>query len=239
MLDRSQQRCCFCLKNKENKEKLKKSNVRKPITKDTLAILKKRLREWKASSTDQRLLWAVATNLFHGAFRIGELLGQKKAEYDPVFDLLTDDIHVSAKSAQFRLKMPKEDRKGRSTIVDVYATGGPHCPVRALTKWKNMNSDWPAGQPAFRWKNGSPLTQNEFRSILKERLAGFVDNPEDIFCSHSFRIGAASMLGALGFDDDDVKAVGRWSSRAFEEYLMLPRTKRMAVAKKMRSQSIH
>ena len=61
-----------------------------------------------------------------------------------------------------------------------------------------------------------------------------MENPADIFCTHSFRIGMASMLGALGYDDDDVKAVGRWSSRAFEEYLMLPRTKRIAMAKKLK-----
>jgi hypothetical protein len=42
------------------------------------------------------------------------------------------------------------------------------------------------------------------------------------------------MMGALGYDDNDVKAVGRWSSRAFEEYLLLPRTKRMAIAKKIK-----
>ncbi len=70
--------------------------------------------------------------------------------------------------------------------------------------------------------------------MLKERLDGYVENPEDIFCTHSFRIGTASMLGSLGFDDEDVQAVGRWSSRAFEEYLMLPRTKRIAVAKKLK-----
>ena len=40
-------------------------------------------------------------------------------EFDPAFDLLTDDIHMSPQSVQFRLKMPKEDRKGRSTIVAV------------------------------------------------------------------------------------------------------------------------
>ena len=222
------------IQNKDNTEKLKKNNVRKPITKEIMTLLKKRLRGWNANNTDQRLLWAVASNLFHGAFRIGELLGNRKSEFDPNFDLLTDDIHITAKSVQFRLKMPKEDRKGRSTIVDVYATGGPHCPVRALTKWKALNNDWPAGQPAFRWRSGAPLTQNDFRDILNSRLTGFVENPADIFCTHSFRIGMASMLGALGYDDDDVKAVGRWSSRAFEEYLMLPRTKRIAMAKKLK-----
>lgn len=224
------------IKNKDKTDKMKKNNIRQPITKDLMALLKKRLRVWKAPSADQRLIWAVASNLFHGAFRIGELLGNKKSEFDPVFDLLTDDVHSTAKANQFRLKMPKEDRKGRSTIVDVYATGGPHCPVRALTKWKSMNGDWPALQPAFRWRSGAPLTQNEFRSILNERLEGFVENPESIFCTHSFRIGTASMLGSLGYDDEDIQEVGRWSSRAFEEYLMLPRTKRMAVAKKIRLQ---
>jgi hypothetical protein len=154
------------IKNKNNKEKLLKKSVRRPITKELMALLKKRLAAWNTISTDQRLLWAVATNLFQGAFRIGELLGSRKTEFDPAFDLLTDDLHMTAKSTQFRLKMPKEDRKGRSTIVDVYAAGGPSCPVRALVKWRNMSKEWPAGQPAFRWRNGSPLTQNEFRNIL-------------------------------------------------------------------------
>ncbi len=97
-----------------------------------------------------------------------------------------------------------------------------------------MNKHWPANQPAFRWGDGKPLTQNQFRKIMGERLIGFVENPEDIFCSHSFRIGVASMLGKLGYSDADIKAVGRWSSRAFEEYLRLPRTKRMQIVKEIK-----
>ncbi len=62
-----------------------------------------------------------------------------------------------------------------------------------------------------------------------------MENPGDVFCTHSFRIGTASMLGALGFSDEEVKAVGRWSSRAFEEYMLLPRTKWMQMAKLMKS----
>jgi hypothetical protein len=69
---------------------------------------------------------------------------------------------------------------------------------------------------------------------MKQRLTGFIENPEDVFCTHSFRIGIASMLGTLGYSDDDVKAVGRWSSRAFEEYLLLPRTKRMQIARQVK-----
>jgi hypothetical protein len=129
-----------------------------------------------------------------------------------------------------RLKAPKEDRKGRSSIVDVYATGGPSCPVHALREWKKLNKHWPAQQPAFRWDSGKPFTQNQFRNILEHRLAGYVDNPEEMFCTHSFRIGTASMLGALGYRDENIQAVGPWSSRAFEEYRRLLRTKRMLIA---------
>ena len=222
------------LQNRANTARRGTQTHRKPITKDTMAILKRRLRSWETSPTNRRLLWAVATNLFHGAFRIGELLCSKSSEFDPHFELTTDDIHTSQDSNQFRLNAPKEDRKGKSIIVDVFSTGGPNCPVHALQKWKALHGHWPAAQPAFRWDNGKPLTQNQFRKIMKQRLTGFIENPEDVFCTHSFRIGIASMLGTLGYSDDDVKAVGRWSSRAFEEYLLLPRTKRMQIARQVK-----
>ena len=124
------------IKNKSSKEKMRKNTVRRPITKETMDTLKERLRKWKASKVDKRLIWAVASNLFHGAFRIGELLGNRTSEFDPAFDLLTEDTLWTSKSMQFRLKMPKEDKKGRSTIVDVYATGGAHCPVKAFKNGK-------------------------------------------------------------------------------------------------------
>ena len=50
---------------------------------------------------------------------------------------------------------------------------------------------------------------------------------------HSFRAGMASLLGTLGYTDEDIQAVGRWSSRAFLAYLKLPRTQRLTMAKKI------
>ena len=219
------------LKHMEDKDTRKMETERKPITKDVMALLKKELRTWRESPTNQRLVWAVATNMLHGAFRVGELLCGKATEFDPDFDLLTGDIHSTDKANQFRLKCPKEDKKGKSTIVDVYATGGPHCPVRALQSWKQLQGHWPEKQPAFRWDNGRPFTQNQFRKIVNDRLNKHIENPSQVFCTHSFRIGNASRMGELGYDDDDVKAVGRWNSRAFEKYMKLPRTKRKAIAK--------
>jgi hypothetical protein len=41
------------------------------------------------------------------------------------------------------------------------------------------------------------------------------------------------MLGSLGCPDEDIMVSGRWSSRAFELYLKLKRTKRAAMGKKI------
>jgi hypothetical protein len=104
--------------------------------------------------------------------------------------------------------------------------GGPSA---LYISWSNGGKLTVSGQITVK-----PFTQNQFRKIMEDRLTGFVDNPADIFCTHSFRIGVASMLGSLGYCDDDIQAVGRWSSRAFEKYLRLPRTKRMHIAKQIK-----
>jgi len=41
------------------------------------------------------------------------------------------------------------------------------------------------------------------------------------------------MLANLGLPDEELQAAGRWSSRAFEIYMKLKRTKRTAVATKI------
>ncbi len=83
------------LQNKENKFNRGKSDQRQPITKEIMALLKKRIRAWNSSIANKRLVWAVATNLFHGGFWIGELLCEKSSEFDPDFELTTDDVNIS------------------------------------------------------------------------------------------------------------------------------------------------
>jgi hypothetical protein len=39
------------------------------------------------------------------------------------------------------------------------------------------------------------------------------------------------MMAVMGYSDTDIKAMGRWSSKAFEAYIKLPRTKRMDMAR--------
>ena len=226
-------------KNIEDAEKLRAGgSERQPVTPTILELIKARLRDYNAAGADKCTIWTACTLLFHGAFRGGELLSRSSSEFDPAFVLLRKDLLLvdegkigNSSTLQVKVKAPKERKDNRAVIVDVYQSDTSICPVRAYKKWQEATSGYNADEPAFRLKNGDLLTATLLNSILKERLAGYI---QQRITTHSFRGGAASMLANLGYSDKEVKAVGRWSSRAVELYMKLPRTKRMSVAKKIR-----
>jgi hypothetical protein len=207
---------------------------RQVITPLIMKLLKARICKWEAAQGDRRMVWAVCSLLFHGAFRGAEMLSRNTACFDPAYTLLRRDIcHVTDPAGkaevQVRLKAPKECKTKSESIVDVYQTGSDLCPVKAVMKWLDATKGMESDLPAFRFVSGVPLTGQKLNKLLKEWL----EDAAPGISTHSFRIGAASMMGKLGFSDKEVKAVGRWSSRAFESYIRLPRTKRKLVADKM------
>lgn len=226
-------------KNIEAADRLRgNKQQRQPVTPDILLLLKNRLIHWQASTWDKVTSWTVATLLFHGALRGGELLSKSTEQFDPAFTLLRQDLKLVVDKEkggqavlQVKLKAPKEDKDTKALIVDIFQSNTSICPVRAFAKWEKMSKGDSQDQPAFRLHTGIPLTPRRFNEILKERLSGYIDDQKIL--AHSFRSGAASMMGCLGYSDKDVKAVGRWSSKAFETYIKLPRTKRIEVAKKL------
>jgi len=227
-------------KNMEDAARLRDgSNERQPVTTDILQLIKARLRSWEAPGRDKCTIWTICTLLFHGAFRGGELLCRSKYEFDPAFTLLRQDMvlvqDTSCKNTsmlQVKVKAPKERKDNRAVIVDVYQSDTEICPVRAYKKWYAATASNQPDQPAFRLDDGVPVTATTLNSILHERLTRYLDNQR--ITAHSFRGGAASMMASLGYSDKDVKAVGRWSSRAVELYIKLPRTKRLVVARKVK-----
>jgi hypothetical protein len=205
-----------------------------PVTPLIMKLLKARISKWEATGGDKLMVWTVCTLLFHGALRGAELLSRNTACYDPAYTLLRRDIrHIVSETGgaevQIKLKAPKENKLRTEIIVDVFQTDTELCPVRAVGKWLRFTSNMEDDLPAFRFSSGVPLTGTKLNRLLKEWL----EDAAPGISTHSFRIGAASLMGKLGFSDQDMKAVGRWSSRAFEGYMRLPRTKRKLVAEKL------
>lgn len=148
------------IKGKQHKDaarnRIEGKEERQPVTPDILRLLKARLGQTDMSNTDKRLVWAVCTSTFFGAFRIHEILSRETSQFDPSFTLCGEDIQLitaqdGSKSLQYRIKAPKENKVGRSVLVDVFEAPADICPVRAFEKWTNHSHPMKKGQPAFRW----------------------------------------------------------------------------------------
>ena len=221
------------------KERINGKRGRLPVTITILKLLKHEIAEAKLPYSTKRLVWLICTLNFFGCFRIHETLARSENTFDPAFTLLARDVELKQvkigdtveQLLQLRLKSPKEDRVGASIFVDVYETGSLLCPVRAYKKWMLTRPPTRTDLPAFRKADGVPLTGRELNKILKTCLEKHEFYQSGTITSHSFRSGMASLMATLGYSEEEIMAMGRWSSSAFETYIKLPRRKRSEMAK--------
>jgi hypothetical protein len=211
---------------------------RLPMTTNVMMLFKKLVSKADMHTTDKALIWATATVAFAGAFRIHELLCKTESFFDPDFDLLEKDVSFSTDktgktTVHVKLKSPKESRDNKHTTVDIFQNDGPLCPIAALNTWRRMRKTQP-NMPFFRLANGTPLTGAKMNQYMGKLLGPYTDTDIGKFTTHSFRIGLATELARLGCSDEEIKQAGRWSSRVFERYVRLKRTKRAGVAKEIK-----
>ena len=211
--------------------------TRIPVTPTILRILKTQITNDVLPYHDKRLYWLICTLAFHGSFRIGELLTRSPVSFDPNYTLLCSDIgtnitkidNVPVKFLEVTLKHSKCS-KNKPVVIDIFPTNSDLCPICAYIKWFKTRVS-PSNLPAFRLSSGKALTPSNFNSKLRFWLKDYLDYSICSVSGHSFRAGIPSILATMGFPDKDIKAAGRWSSRAFELYCKLPRTKRNAMSK--------
>lgn len=211
---------------------------RLPVTPTILRIIKLEMaKDASLCMHDTILLWFLCSLSFHGSFRMGELLSRSSISFDPQFTLLQRDIRskhtkfndASIQFLEISLKSTKTTPTA-TTIIDVFPTNNDLCPMKAFLKWVQLSGRDPA-MPAFRLSSGNLLTPTFLNRKLKLWLEDYLDFSKTSISGHSFRAGLVSVLGSLGFEDSDLKSIGRWSSRAFLLYTKLPRTRRHAMAK--------
>jgi len=195
--------------------------------------LKNALRTSAFDNYTRRMIWTVCTILFFGTLRSGEILSVSAVTFDPRFCACSEDIVLAvnktsgSKKLVLTIKTPKEEKAGANATVEIFqAKNVQICAVASWEKWRALNPPLEVGQPIFRHQDGSPFVQAELNKALKTLL------PASNISSHSFRIGAATEMGARGFIDDDIKLAGRWSSGAFDRYVRKGKSRRSTVALK-------
>ena len=70
----------------------------------------------------------------------------------------------------------------------------------------------------FVFRDGTPVTADQAREVLKTALANIGLNPLN-YGIHSFRVGRTSDLIKYNYTKEGVKCMGRWCSNTFHEHI--------------------
>lgn len=191
--------------------------ARDPVRRDHLEAMKA---VWDAQGDRGTMLWAAACLCFFGCLRAGEALAPESGRFDPKAHLGWEDVMLDPAEKpewiKVKIKESKTDRLRKGALITLCRTREPVCPVVALLKFMGLRK---AGSgPFFRLTEGKGLDRKVFVQEVKEALRRSGRSAEGI-SGHSFRIGAATEASRNGASDEQIKALGRWSSRAYRGYV--------------------
>lgn len=200
---------------------LKKQNpqgndCRLPMTPSLLQTIISRLREGCFCHYSDLLMETMLLTAFYGFLRGGEFC-TRTIDFNPAHHLTISDVGFHSHYFTLFLKHSKADRDGNGACIYVSETNDGFCPLSSMSAY--MRSRPGAGQlePLFLTSEGKPVSRAWFAAHLR-LLCQHCGLPLERYTAHSLRIGAATTAAATT-PISTLKAMGRWSSSAYERYL--------------------
>lgn len=194
----------------------RRQDIRAPIT---MVILKKIcsvLPTFCYSEYECSLFKAAFLLAYHALLRVSEMVFSSHIQANrPLF---ASDVHLvnEASAIRITIRFSKTNQSGVPTVLLIPRShDSASCCVLAMQHYLHFRQ--PGPQYLFCHQNGTPLTRNQFSSVLAKavRHAGLLLN----YSSHSFRIGRATDLAAMGVSTEKIMELGRWRSRAVTRYI--------------------
>ena len=195
----------------------RQKDIRLPITNAVLRDICTVLPRICYSQYESKMFKAAFLLAFYGLFRIGELVAPSNMHEDKTLMFSNVSVNMREKKVNVTLKVTKTNQSGPSTILKIPCEQDKKvCPVSAVYEFCSVR---PKGDgPFFCHTNGSPVTRYQFSSVLAKCIRRVRPGCSNIK-SHSFRIGRATQLFALGVSTEKIKSLGRWKSDAYKTYI--------------------
>lgn len=189
-------------------------DTRRPVSFDLLLLLDLEL-EGVCYGSFERLLFRLAFPLaFFGAFRISELVSPSRCR---VGGLLFEDVRANPGVLMCWLPRSKTDQEGKGvSLVLRELRGSAVCPVSAFLAFVAVRGT--ASGPLLVHDDGTFLSHFQFIQVFRKCLVRLGRDGAE-YCSHSFRIGAATEASRWGLGPDVVKKIGRWESNRYSLYV--------------------
>ena len=110
------------------------------------------------------------------------------------------------------------------------------CPVQAYKRMCNLNP-CSSEDAVFSYVNKGkclPITYSQFQNKLRELLCKIGMNP-NLFSSHSFRRGGATLASQAGISPSSIQLMGDWKSNCYTKYIVNSLSDKINVAKQIRN----
>ncbi|XP_016310485.1 uncharacterized protein LOC107664430 [Sinocyclocheilus anshuiensis] len=138
---------------------------------------------------------------------------------------ISDLAVLDDETISYFIKQSKTDQTKKGHFIFIFNLQSPILPYQALLAFvqlRKSQSKLPS-DPLFTDDSNRPVTRFWFQKHLKSILL-LSGTPADNFSSHSFRIGAATTAAQKGLSQQQIQALGRWSSEAFKSYIRSDRS---------------
>ena len=166
----------------------------------------------------ERILFnTICTWLYHGCFRVGELLFSKSDKHIIKTKNIAWKMSNNNEILGIRIILEsfKFSQESRSILLEP-ASDNRICPISCFCTYLKHQKSF--GDFVFRYKKSKYVQTDWFYSKLKNSIQYLNENPTRI-SSHSFRIGYTTDLANAGYSIMQIKDRGRWSSFAFLKYI--------------------
>ena len=159
---------------------------------------------------------------YYGLMRIGELaLGDHSVKAKDVYSADNKNkillvLHSSKTHGKESLPQTISitENENAKTADDLM-----YCPFKITNKFLDFKGSYKHDdENLFTFRDGTPVKPEHVRTVLRELLKKLNLN-EQLYDTHSFRIGRATDLFKSGFSLEYIKRVGRWKSNAVYRYL--------------------
>ena len=178
--------------------------------------------ESRLSDYNVLLIWSAMCMAHFGCMRSGEFTISES--FNPKTHLTRSDLIFVSSSLQnmyvkVHLKSSKTDIYNDGVDIIIGCTGRNVCGYCSLRRYCDIRDKIASDDSAlFIYQNGQMLSRELLIRHTRTYLAGIGVNP-DQFSGHSYRIGSATTAAISGFQDWEIKKLGRWKSNVYTRYI--------------------
>ena len=191
---------------------------RSPITFKLLAEICHNLPVICYDIYEAKMFKAAFTLAYFGLFRISELVSKSQICSTNALRLCDIGLTKGGKALEVKLRVFKTNQLGAPTLLKIPCEQDDSvCPVCAMHEFLAIRASSYNGT-LFLHKDGSLVTRSQFTGVLAKCIKK-CSSHNGVYRSHSFRIGRATHLAAMGVPGVAIMKLGRWKSNAYLGYI--------------------